>query len=127
MRSQYKFTDLKKETVVTLYTPEEIFYRMYNLLLTGKLTLSTEDLSIISESIPDGKYWIAQKTFITKGKKSFFAGHLFCAYKEEIIKFIQLSIEEHDLRNLIMQPIFEYEYEFVVLIRDEGDFSIIEK
>jgi hypothetical protein len=138
MKNQYKldnlkqevivtFDDLKQEVIVTLDTHKNIFLRMRHLVNTGNLVLRTRDISKISESIPDGKYWITYNIVVTKGKKDFFLEDVVCAYKEEIIKFIQLSIEVNDLVDLIMLPTFEYEYEFVVRINEEATFFKYQK
>jgi hypothetical protein len=125
MSSEYKiFGDLKQEVVVTLDTPEKIFFRMHDFAMTENVALSTWDIYELNESMPDGKYWISNDYYVAKGKKRIFKSDVVCAYKEEIIKFVQLRIEKNRLSYLIMEPIFEYEYQFVVVINNDSGFLI---
>jgi len=124
MKSKYEFLDLKKEYIVAPGDDEDIFFRMLSIAEHGSLNLVTDHISEINNSIPDGKYWIAQNIESRKGKKRFFLGRVACAFKDEIIDFIERSIKKDDLRNLIIQPIFECDWKFVVLVSEEGSFFL---
>jgi hypothetical protein len=124
-RDYVTLDDLKQEIIVTLDTHEKIFFRMSNLAWTGNSVLCTSDIFEISKSMPDGKYWITYDYVVTKGKQEFFREDVVCTYKEEIIKLFQSCIEKDDFFNLIMQPTFECEYQFVIKMTEHGYFEKI--
>jgi hypothetical protein len=114
--------DLKHEIIVTLDTHNNIFFRMRHLMWNGNPVLNTRNISKINKSMPDGKYWIAYNHVVTKGKQEFFRKDVVCVCKEEIIKIFQSCVKRKDFFDLIMEPIFEYEYQFVVTLDEHGIF-----
>jgi hypothetical protein len=128
MRSKFEFTGLNKENDPVDGYGDAIFFNMLDIAENGNLKFCTENASKIFNSIPDGKYWIAQDAVSYKGKKRLFLGSgVVCALKEEINKFIEKLIEKEDLRAFLLCPVLENDPEFVVFISDEGVFFLYEK
>ena len=123
MKNSYKFLLLQKEEIeISAVRKSEIFFSMLDFIEGRKPTGVVDTIDELAIFMRDDFYYIAHKILVAKGKTRLFKGELVLASKKSILDFVKLSIENDDLRSLILAPVFEIKPNYVIFIHDDPSF-----
>lgn len=105
MRNRYRFAALRAcadSALVSSETASARFFAMLAVVQTGRRIHSPRTLDELAAELADGRYWLAQKRVVAKGRTRLFAGAFAIARKAEWIEFIAGAIDNGDLREMLI-------------------------
>jgi hypothetical protein len=124
MKNKYLLSLLNKEKIIIDSSlKKDVFFKMFSFVNNNNLIKVTDDFFELEALMQDDFYYVANESILYKGKKMVFNGELAIASKNNLLEFIKKSIENDDLRSLILSPLFENTPEYVLHIHDDVVFS----
>jgi hypothetical protein len=128
MRNLYRFAALRAcadSAPVSSETASARFFAMLAVIETGRRTDSPRTLDALATELADGRYWLAQKLVVAKGRTRRFAGAFAIARKPELIEFLAGAIDQGDLREMLIAAEWtDGEPNLVVHVGEDGSFAI---
>lgn len=107
MRNLYRFAALRAcadNAPVSDEIASARFFAMLAVIETGRRTHSPQTLDALAAELADGRYWLAQKLVVAKGRTRRFAGAFAIARKPELIEFLAGAIDSGDVREMLIAP-----------------------
>ncbi|OCG41383.1 hypothetical protein A9G28_06220 [Gilliamella sp. Fer1-1] len=105
MKNYYAFEKLNPKEFILGAEKQHIFLNMLDIVCNGNLTLFTQSFSNFVHLFQSDSFYIAHNLIYYKGKKAICKGHVVKALKNQLIDFIQYTINHDDLRSFLITPI----------------------
>ncbi|QWF18860.1 hypothetical protein [Lysobacter capsici] len=105
MRNLYRFAALRAcadSALVSSELASARFFAMLAVVHNPSRTHSPRTLDALAAELADGRYWLAQKRVVAKGRTRRFAGAFAIARKPELIEFLAGAIDSGDLREMLI-------------------------
>lgn len=128
MRNLYRFAALRAcadSAPVSSETASARFFAMLAVTHHANTIRSPRTLDALAAELADGRYWLAQKLVVAKGRTRRFAGAFAIARKPELIEFLAGAIDRGDLREMLIAAEWtDGEPNLVVHVGENGSFAI---
>lgn len=119
MRNKYSFEFLKKNTLSSLEEEGALFFKMQHVVRNGEIKCSFNKLDELFDVLTHSNYYIAHNLVGKRGKEMFFKGRLFISRKNDLVSFVNKSVNNNDMRCFLISPMFLDVPEFVVYLDED--------
>lgn len=122
MKNEYRFETLKKIELGPNENIEQISSMMLKPVLSGNFTHVLDSLTKLRPFLTSDCYYVANKFFITKGKKKIFKGELCKSEKTDLLSFLDNAEASGDLRELLIAPVESYPNGNIIYITEDATY-----
>lgn len=106
MKNNYSFEQLTRKTSLLPTEKDRVFADMLKVVRNGSLLLTTDSLAELESILDCDIYYIIHNLVSYKGKKAILKGAAVKTFRSDLLKFLEISASQGDMRNLLISPIF---------------------
>lgn len=119
MRNAYSFNGLLKYSLPTREDEADVFLKMSNVIYSGEIRASFENLNKLQEWLLLDEYYIAHNLTARKGMAKIFMGRVFISKRDDLVSFLSESMRLADVRCFLISPVSSGALESVIYMDDE--------